>query len=452
VVQGQTNLNKDSSNSGWMSIWMRVLGLCLMLLRGEFALAESKAASVMPYAANPASGAFLERNSGSLYLTPLSSNDVKLRYVGSETLVKKADSPFSFSDIQIGVVTKITKHIGLGVGEIIPPVSVQRKISGIPVVILNQVNFVDLDVVANVKYGFSFFGSYLVNNRLSLGIGAAGRQIDIKASGGTEGGKIFDGHFVMTNNSVTIGANYVVIPDRLRIGVASSIFASDSFTALIETPLSSGAGGAAGGAGPKSSAQTSNRFLADFLSGFEFSPNKFATIYSDFLWKRVDQSQREFSVVDLVEKKKDIQNTLSYFGGVKYKVKDEQYGLLSVSYEPSAIGPGSKGENGLSGFGMKETILLYSGFGDLVPAWSLMASIQFGDGLKVLTEEKSVSKQIKAKQDERRASKRKIWDQFTVTAGVRYRRASLGVDLDGELPGAYSQVKLQFPVSVQVSF
>jgi hypothetical protein len=438
---------RRACSSSWF--FLRLALPISSLVNADLALAQSKAASVMPYATNPSSGAFLQHSSGSLYLTPLSSNDVKLRYVGSDTLVKKADSPLSFSDMQVGVVVKLSRRIGLGIGEILPPVSVQRKISSIPIVILNQVNLVDLDVMANVKYGFSFFANYLVNDRLSLGLGAAGRRIDIKASAGTDGGKIFDGNFVMASNSLTLGANYVVVPDRVRVGVATSVFSSDSFSASIDTPLASGAGA---GGGLKNTSQTSNKFFGDLLVGMEFQVNQLTHVYTDILWKRADQSQQEFSVVDLVSKKKDIQDTVSLFGGFKYKVKDEQFGLVSFSYEPSPIGPGSKGENGLSGFGMKETILLYSGFGDLLPAWSVMGAFQFGKGLKELSEEKPLLKKVKHHSDERRPLKRAIWDEMTVTAGVRYRRASLGVDLNGELPGAYSQVKLQFPVSVQISF
>lgn len=434
-------------------VFIAIKHLCFTALTigfsGQVAHAQSKAASVLPLATNPASGAFLEHHSGIFAVTPISSNDVNLRYVGSETIAKKNESPLAFSDLQMGFVYKNSRRMSLGIGEILPPVSVERKIDDIPIVVLNQVNLVDLKINASVKYGFSFFGGYILNDRLSLGLGAAGRKIEVKAQGSTEGGKIFDGKFVMAMTTVTAGVNYVLVPDRIRLGVSSSVFSSNSFSSSIETPLVSGGADA----GIKDSTQTSNQIFGDFSVGIEFTANRLLVIYSDLIWKRADKSQKEFSVVDLKTKQKDIHDTVSYFGGLKYKGLPQQYALVTYSYEPAAVGAGGKGESGLSGFGMKETVLLYSGFGDLVPAWSLGAALQFGDGLETIDSIRGDSRpQKKTKEKIRQDSRQDIWDRLTLTAGVRYRRASLGVDLDGELPAAYSQTKLQFPVSVQMSF
>jgi hypothetical protein len=411
--------------------------------------AESKAASITPFPDNPASGAFLQQSSASLKITPISIDDVKLRYVGSETIAKKNESPLSFADIRTGVVFKPSRRWGLGIGEILPPVSVERKITSIPIVVLNQVNFVDLKVNASVKYGFSFFGHYLLNDRLGLGLGIAGRKIDVKAEGTSQGSKLFDGSFVLTDNKLSVGLNYDASPNRLRIGLSALVYASNGISAKIDTPLASGAQGG----GLKGTDQTSNKFMSEFLMGVEFQVNPLLTIYSDGLWRRADPSQEEFSIVDLVSKKKDIHDTLSYFGALSYMVRPSQFGLATFTYEPSPIGPGSKGEGGLSGFGMKETILLYSGFGDLLPAWSLGAGYQYGEELPTQDDTGRAGRPGKGRSDKvKKLERTSLKDRITFSIGVRYRRASLGVDLDGELPGAYSQTKLQFPISLKTIF
>ena len=426
------------------------------MVHTKTAFSQSKAASILPAAFNPASGVFLEQNSAGLFVTPISSNDVKVRYIGSDTITKKADSPINFADFAGGFLFKTSRRIGLGIGEILPPVSIQRKIDGIPIVILRQPNLVNLDINANVKYGFSFFGGYLVNDRLSVGAGLAARQIAVKAQAKTESGeKLLDGTFTLSTTNLNVGANYVAIPDKLRLGLTTAVFASTGVATHIDTPLV---------AGPNSSALNntkvaSNLIFGDLLAGAEFIPNSHTRIYLDLLAKRADKNQKEFSLVDLVQKKKDIHDTASVFVGGRFRAAEKQHALVGYSYEPSAVGPGSAGETGLSGFGMKETAMLYSGFGDLFPAWSISVGLQYGPGLKILTDADPISRKSEhpkgIKSPEKGPEKRPktdIWDRVTFSVGMRYRRASLGVDDAGELPAAYSQTRIQFPISILSNF
>jgi len=428
------------------------IALVYPVVYSQAAFAQSKAASVIPAAFNPSSGAFLEQNSASLFVTPISSNDVKVRYIGSDTITKKADSPINFADFAGGFLFKTSRRIGLGIGEILPPVSIQRKIDAIPIVILRQPNLVNLDINANVKYGFSIFGGYLVHDRLSLGAGLAARQIAVKAQAKTESGeKLLDGTFTLSTTNLNIGANYVAIPDKLRIGLTTAVFASTGVATNIDTPLA---------VGPNSSALNNNKVASnlvfgDLLAGAEFIPNSHTRIYLDLFAKRADKNQKEFSLVDLVPKKKDIHDTASVFVGGRFRAAEKQHALVGYSYEPSAIGPGSPGETGLSGFGMKETALLYSGFGDLFPAWSISVGLQYGPGLKILTDADPTprkSEHQKGVKTPEKHAKTDIWDRVTFSIGMRYRRASLGVDEAGELPAAYSQTRIQFPVSILSTF
>jgi len=424
--------------------------LLYIILQPSPVEAGSKAASVTPLATNPASSVFLHKNSFIFSGSPISSNDVKLRYVGSETITKKAESPLSFGDIQTGFVLKPTRRISFGVGELLPPVTIGRKIEDIPVVILNDVSMVDLDIKASVKYGISLFGGYLVNERLSIGGAFASRQIDVKATANTSSGeRLLNGHFRITTSSANIGLNYVAQPNHLRLGLATSVFSSNALVTGIDTPLVSGENANA----LNNKSASSNLVFGDFLFGAEFSPNSISEIYADVIWKRADKGQKEFSLVDLKEKPKDIYDTTSVFIGGKYRAQEKQYALLGFSYEPSAVGAGSPGENGKSGFGMRETALLYSGFGDLLPAWSVSIGLQYGNDLKTISDEPQHKHSDKSKTENSREKRSgDIWERSTFGISMRYRRASLGVDDKGELPAAYSQVRLQFPITIQTTF
>lgn len=415
--------------------------------------ANSKAASVSPLSTNPASSAFLEKHSSSLSITPISSNDVKLRYVGSEGISKKSESPLTFSDAQPGFALKPMRRVSFGIGEVLPPVSVKRDIDDVPIVVLNDVSLVDLKVNATVKYGLSLFGGYLLNDRLAVGGGFASRQILVNAVANTNNGeKLFNGKFLLTTTTLNLGANFLAQKNKLRLGVATSVFSSNGIKASIETPLASGPGTQS----LNNNSTEAKLIFGDFIFGAELEANPLATLCADVVWKRADKSQKEFSIVDLQEKPKDVYDTVSVFANARYKAQEKQFAIAGFSYEPAPIGGGSKGATGKSGFGMKETALLYSGMGDLLPAWSVSLGLQYGDGLPTINDDeptKPKGKRSKADQAVARRNERQdIWDRLTFSVSLRYRRASLGIDETGELPAAYSQTRLQFPVSIQSTF
>jgi hypothetical protein len=432
-----------------------ILSVLLSMTRAENASAQSRAASVSPLPWNPASSVFLQRNSASFSGTPISSNDVKIRYVGSETITKKAESPLNFSDFQTGVAFKPNRRLSLGIGELLPPISLKRKIDGIPIVVLNSVNPVDLDINASVKYGISLFGGYLINENLSAGAGFSSRQIVINAVANTTSKeRLLDGQFKLTNTSLKVGLNFSSPTKRFRIGVASSIFASNAISTSIETPIV---------AGPETDALNntsvnSNLIFGDLLIGIEYIANRQTTVFADLWWRRADKNQKEFSLVDLQEKPKDIYDTVSVFVGGKFRVQEKQFAISEFTYEPSPVGAGSPGPDGKSGFGMRETALLYSGFGDLVPAWSISLGLQYGGGIPTIADinpskpNKLLRRSKNRRKNSDRAKTLTFWERTTVSVSFRYKRASLGIDTQGELPGAYSQNRIQFPVSLITSF
>jgi hypothetical protein len=423
------------------------------LLQPFSAYADSRAASVSPLSINPASSAFLQKHSSSLSITPISSNDVKLRYIGSEGISKKSESPLAFSDAQPGFALKPMRRVSFGIGELLPPVSVKRDIDDVPIVVLNDVNLVDLKINASVKYGLALFGGYLLNDRLAVGGGFASRQILVKAIANTNSGeKLFSGQFRLTTTTLNVGANFLAQKNRLRLGVATSVFSSNGITASIETPLASGPGTQS----LNNNSSEAKLVFGDFIFGAELEANSLATLCADVVWKRADKGQKEFSLVDLQEKPKDVYDTVSVFANGRYKAQEKQYAIAGFSYEPAPIGGGSKGATGKSGFGMKETALLYSGFGDLLPAWSFSFGLQYGDGLPTINDEEPAKpKNKRNKSDQvavRKNERQDLWDRLTFSISLRYRRASLGIDETGELPAAYSQTRLQFPVTVQSFF
>jgi hypothetical protein len=430
--------------------------LCVILLSltGDLEVqAQSRGASVSPLPWNPANSAFLLRNSASFSGAPISSNDVKIRYIGSDTIAKKAESPISFADFQAGVVFKPYRRFSFGIGELLPPISLKREIDDIPIVVLNSVNLVDLEINASIKYGLSLFGSYLLNEQLSVGAMFSSRQIAVTAAANTNAGeRLMDGKFRLSTSSLKLGVNLFSPARRLRLGVASTLISSNSIDAAIETPLVSGPETQA----LNNSSVSSNLVFSDLLIGAEYQVNQKTTVYADLWWRRSDKNQKEFSLVDLKEKPKDIYDTASLFLGARYRSQPRQFVISEFSYEPSAVGAGSRGDDGKSGFGMRETAMLYSGFGDLVPAWSVSVGLQYGDGLPTINDSDDVDKPNRKSRgsaiDKKTSNDQSLWDRTTVSVSFRYKRASLGVDSEGELPGAYSQNRIQFPVTIQSVF
>lgn len=414
--------------------------------------AQSRAASITPLPINPACSAFLQRSSALFSGTPISSNDVKLRYVSSETITKKAESPISFADFQTGVAFKQSRRISIGVGELIPPVSVKRKIEDIPIVVLKSVNLVNLDIDAQVKYGISLFGGYLLNEQLALGAGFSTRQIQVKAKANTSSGeRLLNGQFLLTDSALRFGLSYHIPRNRLRLGAAASLLNSKSIKTSIETSLVNEST-----ASPLNNNNVSSQMpLGEFVLGAEYSPNRLSEVFVDLVWKRANKNEKEFSLVDLQEKTKDVYDTVSIFLATKYRAQEKQYAIASFTYEPSPVGSGSPGPSGKSGFGMRETALLYSGFGDLLPAWSLSFGLQYGEGLPTLQDQESPKQAARNKESrnkDKNDSVRDFWSRSTISVSFKYRRASLGVDEAGELPAAYSQNRIQFPISLQSTF
>lgn len=454
AVHQMSNL-RESFLSQLMTTQSKTLFLSFFLLLFEprLARAQSLGASISALPANPASTAFLQSNSASLAVSPISSNDVKIRYVGSDSISKKADSPLSFSDFQAGVAVKTNKRLSLGIGELLPPVSVELKVQEIPVVIFNTVGLVDLDIKAKVKYGVSFFAGYLINDRLSVGAGFSSRQVDANVVAKTSGNEeLVDGEFKLQNSSLRLGLNLFLPANRLRIGVSTSLYSATSITSSLETGLVNDPNSKS----LSNNTSASNLLFGDFLFGAEYIANANTAVFGDVIWRRSDKRQKEFSLVDLQEKSKDIHDTVSLFLSTRHRVEDRQYALAGFTYEPSSVGAGTKGSQGKSGFGMRETVMLYSGFGDLVPAWSISIGLQYGDPLPTISDVDKTNRRPRSKGqanlDEKKSTRIDFWERTTVSVSLRYKRSSLGVDSDGELPGAYSQTRLQFPVSIQSTF
>ena len=414
--------------------------------------AQSKIATPSPFADNPASSAYLLDHSTALTLSPLTVNDVKVRYVGSEPITKKEGTPINISEMQMGAAWKLSKRMTLGIADILPPVSVDNDIKEIPVVILNSVNLVDLGIHAQVKYGASVYGSYLVDDRLAVGAAAKTRSIGVNATAqSARGERILNGQFNMTSSNVVVGFNSVVIPHRLRLGLATSVLSSNVVSTQIDTPLVNQEK-----SGSLGKTSRSSQAFGDVQCGIEFSPNQLSSWGADLMWRRADKSQKEFSLVDITEKKKDIHDTVSIAMATRYRSSTRESMAAGFSYEPSAVGAGSKGESGTSGFGMRETVMLYSGYGDLFPAWTIAIGLQYGADLAHgpirVEQTKSKSQNPRTTTGSQRLSQQSFFDRLTFSLGVRYRRASLGVDQQGELPGAYSQTKVTFPMTVLTTF
>lgn len=403
-------------------------------LTGDVAATHDTAAAASE---NPANAAFLDRSQISVAPELFRSESLQIRYPNFETVSQNESGLGSLLSLgKPGFIYKPSSRLGVG-GYFIPPVGLSTDIhkKKIPVVILNNLDYVDLDAVGTLNGAAALTAGYRFGDSFGLGVNVVYQSISYEAeltpSSNPGGDPLATVSGSMTNTDVGLGVRYDPTPGRLAFGVAMGVASISSQTVSIESSLLDTAGGEGGeSAGSDGSDTQSVLPLSAILAGVKYSTPKFRLLV-DVKYTRVDKTQRSFSTVELKEKPKDLYDTLAVRAGMIMQLGAGNKAMAGFRYEPASLGPGSKSsetEEGAIGFGTQELVMVFAGFETLVPYWQLGLGAEW-----------ALAKQKVRGKD---------FAPWTVATGLVYRRASLGIDEDGEQPGAYLHQKTFVPLTI----
>lgn len=324
-------------------------------------------------------------------------------------------------------IWKLNRNFGLG-GLIVPfPVSQDINLKDLPIVILEQENSVDikgrgtLNGMANIVAGYRF------NESFSMGANFEYYSLtgygDVVPTDSSEPLASFS----VKTTQVAVGLGMKVKAKRFSVGLWTNVFSTTQnftdFSSVLDKNSESTSD-------PAEATDTGGKTIhSDFLNpirigiGVDLSKKWFVT--SDVRYTRAGKGQKRYSIVDLKEKPLDSYDTIAVFLGSEVKVNSETDLLFGYFNEPSAVGPGSPGANGKTGFGFMD-LAFNLGEPPSSPIWGVGAGARYNF--------KKVGR------------RRAFHYQMAVEGGFVFAETSIGVDEDGEQPGAYLAQRYQFPL------
>jgi len=386
---------------------------------------------------NPANAGFVDHSLATFESKLVNSSSLSVRYPG---FAAKNDAGTKFLDIGVDskplFLWKPTAHLGIG-GYFIPPVGLGLNIhkEHIPIVVFHQQNDVNLDAKGTLNGLGSFVAGYRFGNRFGIGLSLDYSSIGLDATvtpsdGGAPLATVTGS---IMNTAVGLGLRFDPAPGRLEFGLVIGLVSISQTKLQVDSPLENAAGGDAGIDPAAGNSAPTTLPLSSVLAGIKLSVRRMHLL-ADLAYTRVDKNQVGFSIVDLQNKTKDLHDTLGVRLGATAKVTASTTALFGARYEPASLGPGSVGVDGTTGFGTMDLIMVYTGFSPLTPYW------QAGGGVRMGFMPAST------------AHGGGHYYQLLVEVGLVYRQASLGIDADGEQPGAYLYKETSLPVGITYKF
>jgi hypothetical protein len=256
-------------------------------------------------------------------------------------------------------------------------------------------------------------------------------KIDGKASG--SGSELFAADGGMTQTVANLGMRLDIVPGRLALGGTIALVRKTTMKINTSSPLM-GAGGLPGGAaGSGGSSNNATDPFSSFLIGAMVAPIPKVRLLADLKYERANKNEQMFSLVDLTTKTRDAHDTLSFRGGAIFSINESTNGMLGYHREPAKYGQGGTGDGSLSGFGTIDLIMIMAGAGqELQPYEQYGVGAQFGLLPRV----------------ERHGKAATGYYALSLSTGLVYKKASLGIDENGEQPGAYYYKATTIPIGV----
>lgn len=391
---------------------------------------------------NPGNAAFLDRTQVAFSPEVFKSETVYARYPGFESA--------SLSENGLGnilskpqFIYKLNSRLAIG-GYAIPPLGIEIDIKKerLPVVLLGTLSYIDLLAKGRLNGAAQAMVAYRVSSGLGIGINASydsvGFDAELVPSDG--GSKLADITGDITKINSIVGLRYEM-SSAYAVGLSFGLFSQNSQDLKIDSPLLNQGGEGEQPGGDSGSGGGSVSSPADsFLVGVEANFSEQIRMLLDLKYTRANPEQETFSLVDLKNKKRDVYDTLAVRTGMSVALTPTNFGLLGFRYEPSSIGPGSPGDDGTSGFGTIDLVSIFAGFDTLKPY------TQYSLGLKML------AGWVSDRSSKKRGSETRGFHAWEVSFGLVHRIASLGIDENGELPGAYLHKKTFIPLTVLRKF
>jgi hypothetical protein len=428
--------------------------ICLGSLRTSGAYADpmigdvaAAVASPETTSANPANVVFMDRAQIGGSGTLLKSESRSIRFPGSPSTIEKNNGfaiPISYL-LRPSLVLRPTARLGIS-GFVVPPLlSIQTKIKKVPLVILKSRNAVDLDARAKVNFMGSGAIGYRFNEKIGAGIWGEYRSATFDA----DIAESFSGASIGTTTGKSEGLESVVgvrfepKPGQVSLGLAVTLVTMSRQTVSVETPLAPQDGSNFGNSEINTMVP-----LSRILVGAQIAFGRLRLL-GDIRISRFDKESKNFSIVDFKEKKRDIHDTVAVNAGVVLNVLKGVNFLSGFKYEPTPIGAGSRSSSesdGLAGFGTVDLAQEIIGASQLSPYYPALPFWQFATGLQF-----SLAPQVVPKEEATGKESSRFY-RYTLGAGIGYRHAALGIDENGEQPGAYLIKTIFVPMLAIVRF
>ncbi|WP_207912196.1 hypothetical protein [Pseudobacteriovorax antillogorgiicola] len=406
------------------------------VLIGDAGLSQS---TIDGFNLNPANLGFSSLNYLDFKLLIYSEDTLAIQYRGLDPIVKKQKGSFintKLSAFQSGTPVSATlSHPEYKLAYtfvFVPPVAIGSSLTlrNIPLVALESQNYVDIKV-KNLKLNGYLAGKIGKRFGKSFSIGSSIRYLSLAAEADVieSASQIsflsLDQEIAIGN--ISMGMRYD-FSSSFSLGLVFDLF-SMGFTD-IKTDLV-----------PSPSGETNYELqnpTDSFAVGIEYR-NKSRSLWLDSYYKRAKEEET-VSLASGTLKPKDNYTTISFRAGLQEKFSRRLSLLSGYRYEPASVGSGGSGPDSKAGFGTFEMIQLVAFGSDLTPFHQLSVGGQVRLG------------RVRVKGKKGKKAKGKSFYSFIISSGLVYKEASLGVDDEGDQPGAYYQKSFSVPLDITYRF
>jgi len=322
----------------------------------------------------------------------------------------------------------------VGVTGMIIPFTVKQDIDvqELPIIVLGQESLVDIVGEGKLKGYADLNLGYIVNKGFS--VGANINYVAVEGNGSIEtsedGAKLAE--FGVSSTTIRLGVGLKANFSHFSVGVVSPIYSQNKTETSFKSELISGDDDS----GDDGGSETTNDFLNPIRVGVGYHlPNRIGASI-DVRYKRAKKGQMRYSIVDLAEKELDVYDTWSVYLGTEVRVLPQMDVLVGYLNEPGEIGPGAKGKDEKTGYGFFD-LALNLGEPPDKPLWLVGVGARFS---------------FWPEEVKRKKRKNITKYRMAVEAGAVYGETSIGIDEDGEQPGAYLVRRYKFPFKLIYRF
>ncbi len=401
-----------------------------------------------------------QARTSSMVYNPAHISEISRPSVGASTGLEFYSYTYRF----IGDTAKDNSHIGFAgipfptivypfnkaliFGGFIIPIPIPTKVEAkkVPMGLFGQLNHADIGGKATLKFFADIYANIYKNPVLSVAANiyysSIEADIGVRASG-YSGDSLVDVTLTNSNFSLKVGSK-LKINSRLYLGVSSTLFTYTSTSTQMNTILNEDKDGD-GSADPSDAVSSSSSIpIKNLRVGTSVKATPRLILYFDADYQR-NVSTKQFSLVDLVEKEKDVSDTLSVYLGGEYVMNPKRQILVGGFYEPASVGPGGQGANTKTGFGFMD-LAMSLGSPPSLPAWGV------GGGIRMGFMKKRHKKHSSSKRNTQVYTRYTPTYQLTLDAGLVFSKTSIGIGENGEQPASYEVTRFTVPLEVHYTF